>query len=75
MGNGDSKFRSRKFIFAMIFAGMAILITGYFGYQWRAKPPQVMELLLWFRGMAGMVLALYGLSTITDKKLNQGRAG
>jgi len=77
MSNGnDSKYRSRKWIMAVMYAGISTLITGFFAYKWKAKPSDVMMILQWYLTFGGVILALYGAASITDKKLNnQGRGG
>jgi hypothetical protein len=75
MAAEDTRYRSRKFLFAAFFTVVATVFTGYFSWKWEAKPSATMDVLLWFRAFAGMVLGLYGLTSITDKKLNKNEEG
>lgn len=75
MATDNGKYRSRKFLFALFYTLISTAVTGYFAYKWQAKPPQVMTVLQWYLTFAGMILALYGATSIADKKLNAGRGG
>jgi hypothetical protein len=50
---------------------VSTVVAGYFAYKWQAKPAQVMTALQWYLTFAGMILVLYGGTSIVDKKLNR----
>jgi len=73
MAGEDSRYRSRRFLFAAGIMLVATLAAAYFGWKWGAESSEVMDVLRWWRDVAGMVLALYGISSFAEKKVTLGK--
>lgn len=68
MANGDSRFRSRRFLFAGFIEVVATVVL----FTVEIEDP--MDKLRWWRDVSGMVLALYGLSSFAEKRVTVGGA-
>lgn len=75
MADESSRYRSRRFLFALFIEVMATVTTVYFAIKWDARGDDIMDLLRWWRDVAGMVLALYGISSFAEKKVSLGAGG
>ena len=75
MADVSSRYRSRRFLFAAFIEAAATIVVVYFAIKWDARGDDIMDLLRWWRDVAGMVLALYGISSFAEKKVSLGNAG
>ncbi len=71
----ESRYRSRRFLFAVFIEASATITVLYLGAGSDAQADDIMDLLRWWRDVSGMVLALYGLSSFAEKKVNLGVGG
>lgn len=75
MADASSRYRSRRFLFAAFIELAATVAVVYFAIKWEARGDEIMGLLRWWRDVAGMVLALYGISSFAEKKVSLGVGG
>ena len=69
MANGDSRFRSRRFLFACFVEAVATI--GLFTFE--IEDP--MDKLRWWRDVSAMVIGLYAMSSFAEKKVTVGGGG
>lgn len=67
----DRRYGSRKFIMAAFVEGAATIVMFFFAWKLQASSTELLPFLTWWASVSGVVLTLYGASSITDKKLNR----